>query len=257
MVTNAGLCGIESPAPIDVLRKSAANDACEVGEDEMALKVVGSGLGRTGTMSLKLALEQLGFTKCYHMVEVFMNPPHAGLWIAAAEGNPQWDKLFEGYAATVDYPGAAYWKQIWQHYPDSKVLHSVRDPEKWFESTQATIFSPQSPARQKALPPEMQKFFGSVLGEFGAKINNKTFMIDHFKRHTDDVIKTVPSDRLLVYEASQGWEPLCRFLGVPVPSTPFPRENSREQFIGRMQAGQTQTIEAMQERIQKELHRPG
>ena len=221
----------------------------------MALKVVGSGLGRTGTMSLKLALEQLGFSRCYHMVEVFMNPPHAPLWTAAAEGKPQWDTIFEGYAATVDYPGAAFWRQIWEHYPDAKVLHSVRDPEKWFESTQATIFSPRSPARQSALPPEMQKFFGTVLGTFGDKINNKEFMIDHFKRHTDDVIKTVPKDRLLVYEASHGWEPLCKFLDVPVPSTPFPRENTREQFIGRIEAG-PQTIEAMQERIQKEIHRP-
>jgi len=221
----------------------------------MALKVVGSGLGRTGTMSLKLALEQLGFAKCYHMIEVFMNPPHAEMWTAAADGKPQWDTLFEGYAATVDYPGARFWRQIWQHYPDSKVLHSVRDPEKWFESTQATIFSPQSPARHSQLPPHMKTFFEkSVFEEFRDKLHDKDFMIAHFKRHTEEVIKSVPKDKLLVYEASQGWEPLCKFLDVPVRTTPFPRENSREQFAARLQGG-APTIEKMQEAIQKELHR--
>ena len=221
----------------------------------MSLKIVGSGLGRTGTMSLKLALEQLGFVKCYHMVEVFMNPPHVPLWIAAAEGHPAWDKLFEGYAATVDYPGASYWRELAEHYPEAKVLHSVRDPEKWFESTQATIFSPQSPARQSSLPPEMQRFFKTVMGTFGDKINDREYMVAYFKAHTDEVVRTIPKERLLVYETGSGWEPLCKFLGVPVPATPYPRENTREQFIGRVAGGTPPNMDEMQKRIREELKR--
>jgi hypothetical protein len=223
----------------------------------MTLKVVGSGLGRTGTLSLKLALEQLGFTRCYHMVEVFMNPPHARLWIDAAEGRPDWNKLFEGYAATVDYPGARFWRELAEFYPDAKVVHSVRDAEKWFESTQATIFAEQSPARREGMPPEMKLFFEkTVFGEFGDRIHDRAYMLDLFKRHTDEVVGTISKERLLVFEVSQGWEPLCKFLGVPVPGTPFPRENSRETFNARLKDG-PQDLEHMQERIKQELHRPG
>src|SRR5689334_16175753 len=138
----------------------------------MSLKIIGAGLGRTGTMSLKLALEQLGFGPCYHMIEVFMNPPHVPLWIDAADGKPEWEKIFANYQSTVDYPGARYWKELAAFYPDAKVLHSVRDPQQWFESTQATIFSPNSPAR--SIPnPEMQTFFGKLLfNELGPRMQD-------------------------------------------------------------------------------------
>jgi sulfotransferase family protein len=227
----------------------------------VALKIVGSGLGRTGTLSLKLALEQLGYTRCYHMIEVFLNQPHAQLWIGAAEGRPEWEKLFDGYAATVDYPGAQFWRELADFYPDAKVLHSVRDPEKWFESTQATIFSPQSPARNMASP-EMKKFFEStVFREFGDKIHDREFLLAHFKRHTDEVVRTIPKERLLVYEVGSGWEPICRFLGVDVPDSPFPRENSREQFAARVERGRargdkTPNLEHMQQAIREEFKRP-
>src|SRR5262245_22761171 len=98
----------------------------------MALKVVGAGLGRTGTLSLKLALEQIGFGPCYHMVEVMMRPETAApLWIKAADGNPDWEAIFNGYAASVDYPGCAFWQQLADFYPDAKVILTVRDPEQW------------------------------------------------------------------------------------------------------------------------------
>ena len=227
----------------------------------MALKVVGSGLGRTGTLSLKRALEQLGFGPCYHMIEVFMNPPHAPLWIAAAEKRAQWEKLFEGYAATVDYPGARFWRELAAFYPDAKVLHSVRDPEKWFESTQATIFSPQSPARNMPSP-EMKAFFEStVFNEFGERIHDREFLLSYFKRHTEEVVRTIPKERLLVYEVSEGWEPLCKFLGVAVPDTPFPRENSREQFAARVARGRENgdappDVDRMRQALADEFKRP-
>jgi len=197
----------------------------------MALKVVGTGLGRTGTMSMKLALEQLGFGPCHHMVEVFARPDSVPLWIAAGKGQPEWDKIFADFGSVVDYPGAGFWRELTAYYPDAKVLHTVRDPEQWFESTQATIFAPGSMADNA--PPHMREFFATVVRELGDKRHDREFMVDYFKRHTAEVERTIPKDRLLVYESGQGWEPLCEFLGVPVPDTPFPRENSRAEFQAR------------------------
>jgi hypothetical protein len=204
-------------------------------EDVMALKVIGSGLGRTGTFSTKLALEQLGFGPCHHMVEVFMHPESAPLWVAASQGRGDWDAIFAGYQSMVDHPGCVYWRELMDHYPDAKVLHTVRDPDKWFESTQATIFAPNSPATNP--PPPMKAFFDTVHGWYRGDIHDRAHMTQVFRRHTEEVVATVPKDRLLVYDVSQGWGPLCEFLGVPVPDTPYPRENTTEQFQSRMALG--------------------
>jgi hypothetical protein len=198
----------------------------------MALKVVGSGLGRTGTMSLKLALEQLGLGPCHHMVEVFMHPESVPLWIAAGEGRPDWEAIFAGYASMVDYPGCKFWRELADFYPDAKVVHSVRDPQNWFESTQATIFAPNSLAL--GAPEPMRTFFAMITADFAGRLNDRDFMIDYFARHTERVVATIPKERLLVFEAKQGWGPLCEFLGVPVPDTPFPRENTRTDFQARV-----------------------
>ena len=203
----------------------------------MGLKVIGSGLGRTGTMSTKLALEQIGFTKCHHMVEVFMHPESLPLWIAAGEGKPDWDAIFDGYQAMVDHPGCAYWRELMDFYPDAKVLHTVRNPDKWFESTQATIFAPgRVPGRPGGPGGDggpMQTFFNHLHDWYGGDIHDRAFMLDFFRRHTEAVIAGVPKDRLLVFEVAQGWEPLCAFLGVPVPDTPYPRENTTADFQAR------------------------
>jgi hypothetical protein len=201
----------------------------------MPLKVVGSGLGRTGTLSLKSALEQLGFGPCHHMMEVFPRPESVPLWVEAAEGRPNWDAIFDGWNSMVDYPGAAYWRELAAYYPDAKVVHSVRDPDRWFESTQETIFNPAGGAMN---PPEhMRTFFKSITAVFGDKIHDRAFMTDYFRRHTEEVKAAIPPERLLIYEASQGWEPLCAFLGVDVPATPFPSVNSREEFKARQAGG--------------------
>jgi hypothetical protein len=205
----------------------------------MSLKIIGAGLGRTGTLSLKLALEQLGFGPCYHMVEVMLHPEATALWINAADGNPDWEAIFNGYVATVDYPGCGFWRQLADFYPDAKVLLTVRDPEEWFESTQATIFSPESVKRLGATP--MAPFFQKTAWRaFGDRIHDRQFMVDHFKRHNEEVQSSVPADRLLVYEVKQGWEPLCRSLNVPVPPTPFPRRNSREEMSAMMASHRTE-----------------
>lgn len=201
----------------------------------MTMKVIGSGLGRTGTFSLKLALEQLGFGPCHHMVEVFTHPESVPLWMDAGAGAPDWDAVFAGYQSMVDFPGCKFWRELMDFYPDAKVLHSVRDPQRWFESTQATIFAPGGPVDLAEGP--MGEFFAMVTSEYRGRLHDRDFMVDCFNRHTEAVLAAVPKDRLLVFEASQGWEPLCGFLGAPVPETPYPRENTREDFQTRTAAG--------------------
>jgi hypothetical protein len=197
----------------------------------MALKVVGTGLGRTGTLSMKHALEQLGFGPCHHMVEVFAHPESVPLWIAAAQGKPDWDSIFKDYSAMGDYPGCKYWRELVAYYPDAKVLLTIRDADSWFESTQATIFAPGSLAVMPQGP--LKPFFESIISAFGDHIHDRAFMTDYFRNHTEEVIRTVPKERLLVYQVGEGWDRLCPFLGVPVPATPYPSENSREEFRAR------------------------
>ena len=200
----------------------------------MALKIVGTGLGRTGTKSLQSALNILGCGPCHHMAEVFAHPESTRLWIEAAKGRPDWEAIFAGYCSVVDYPGAQFWRELVAYYPQAKVLHSIRDPDEWFDSTQATIFAPEGRAHR---PGAMAEFFQIVLGNFGDRLHDRAFMTDYFRKHTREVIRAIPAERLLVYEVSQGWEPLCEFLGVPVPGEPFPAQNSRAEFIARLQGG--------------------
>ena len=201
----------------------------------MGLKVIGSGLGRTGTLSTKLALEQLGFGPCHHMVEVFMNPQSVPLWVDAGNGKPDWDAIFDGYQSMVDHPGCAYWRELSAHYPNAKVLHTVRDPDKWFDSTQATIFAPGNLDRD--MPEPMATFFGQLKRFYGGDMRDRAFMTDFFRRHTEAVVGGVPKERLLVFDVREGWAPLCAFLGVPTPDTPYPRENSKDEFQARVAAG--------------------
>ena len=197
----------------------------------MALKVIGSGLGRTGTMSLKLALEQLGFGPCHHMMEMFRRPDTASLWVAAAEGRPDWEAIFDGYASMTDYPGVRYWRELVALYPDAKVVHTVRDPDAWFDSTQATIFAPDTPAT--APPPPLARFFETMTADIAEGMHDRAYMTAYMRRHDAEVQATVPKHRLLVYQVGQGWGPLCDFLGVATPDGPFPRENTREAFTAR------------------------
>jgi hypothetical protein len=180
-------------------------------------------------MSLKVALEILGFKPCSHMVEVWANPPSIDDWLQAANGRPNWRKIFDGYRATVDYPGCHFWRELTAAYPKAKVLLTVRDPGNWFESTQATIFSPMMRGRVGESPAAefLQK---TVWGDFGDGIDDRDRMIAAFEKHTAEVKRAIPRDRLLVLDVKQGWKPLCDFLGVPIPSRPFPKLNSRDEL---------------------------
>jgi Sulfotransferase domain len=224
----------------------------------MGLKLVGAGLGRTGTLSIKLALEQLGFGPCYHMTELFMHPTHAALWERAADGHPDWETLLSGYASTVDYPGCTFWRDLARSYPEAKVLLTVRDAHAWFDSTQQTIFSERNIQSIQGGSPLKEFFDKTVLRGFGDRIHDREFMIDHFARHNAEVERTIARERLLVYEAKQGWDPLCAFLGVPVPGQPFPHVNSREEYTrlhseeparGREAFGSDEMRKRMRERL--------
>lgn len=210
----------------------------------MALRVIGAGLGRTGTFTLKTALEALGFGPCHHMVEVLGNPEQVPFWNRAADGEAvEWDDVFAGYAATVDWPGCHFYAELARRYPEAKVILSSRDPERWYESMSETILKSMGMmgfAEGQPVPADHPMRFGGVI------IAQKTFGFDYgkanviaaFERHVQSVRDTIAPERLLEFEAAQGWEPLCAFLDVPVPATPFPRTNSREEFWEHVEKAQ-------------------
>ena len=201
----------------------------------MTLSVVGAGWGRTGTASLKLALEQLGLGPCHHMHEVMRTPGQLEHWEAAAADRPMdWETVFAGFRSAVDWPSAAFWRELAGIYPDAKVLLSVRPAERWWDSFSGTIKAllddprqPEQPnfARLRAM--SRQVIAGrSLHGAYGSRES----AIAAFERHVAAVREAIPADRLLVYDVAEGWEPLCRFLEVPVPDAPFPRTNSTAEF---------------------------
>ena len=209
----------------------------------MPLKVIGAGLGRTGTLSLKVALEELGFAGCYQMTEVLARPGHAQVWDAAARGEPvDWEVLFRGYQATVDWPGCNFYQDFLRLYPDAKVILSVRDPERWYDSARQTIYYVRHafPSWVTSLIPGM-RHLGRMLdrliwdGMFDGRFEDKAHAIGVFNRHNEEVKRAVPADRLLVYEVREGWGPLCSFLGVPIPEgKPFPHLNDVTEFRTRI-----------------------
>jgi hypothetical protein len=196
----------------------------------MALKVIGAGLGRTATFSLKFALEHVGLGPCYHMSEVFASARrNVPLWLDVAAGRPNWAAIFEGYQSTTDYPACSYWRELAEYYPDAKVILSVRDAESWFESVSETIFSQQMQGPLKDSP--IGSMMNAVIFDaFGGRVNDRAFMTNWFTRRNQEVIDALPPARLLVFSPKQGWGPLCEFLGVSVPSGPFPRVNSRDEI---------------------------
>jgi hypothetical protein len=206
----------------------------------MGLKIVGSGLGRTGTKSMQTALNRLGFGPCHHMVEVFQHPESMALWIEASKGKDVWDEIFKDYNSAVDFPVAAYWREVADKYPDAKVLHTTRDPDQWYESAYSTILSPESPATRQASGIQAE-FFTSLVGGIRTHMADRAYMTDYFRNHDAEVKATIAPERLLIYEVGSGWEPLCAFLGVPVPDEPYPSENSRAEFIARARAAQGDT----------------
>lgn len=193
-------------------------------------------------MSLKVALEELGFGPCYHMIELFGHPEHVALWEAASQGKPvDWEEIFSGYRATTDWPACSFYRELTKRYPDAKVILTVRDPGRWYESIYNTIYGLRSlissPVFRLAAPLRPGLGRAARMNDrliwqdtFGGNLEDRQHAIEVFERHNDEVKKYVPPERLLVYEVKEGWGPLCEFLGVEIPDKPFPHLNDADTF---------------------------
>jgi hypothetical protein len=201
----------------------------------MTLEIISPGFGRTGTSSLKFALEHLGVGPVHHMFEVRDNPHLLPPWQGFVEtGEIDWDAAFPGYRAQVDWPGARVWRELARDFPDAKVILSVRDPDEWFDSVQATIVPfvsgrGQHPnAHANAIAAMGYRLI--VEGVFDGRMDDRAYATRVFRQHIEEVRDTIDPARLLVYEVGSGWEPLCAFLGRDVPAITFPHLNSSRQF---------------------------
>jgi hypothetical protein len=234
------------------------------------LEVFGAGVGRTGTLSLKIALEKLGFGPCHHMrvlLEQQDQHERIALWRRAAAGRAvDWAEVYRGFSSSTDWPGARFWREITTAFPDAKVILTVRDPDSWYESSMKTIapivngtppgmerlpkwlvrvlpkvlgriptrVARRLPGRLSRLPvfPQLLRMAREVIleGVFHNRLSDRKYAIQRYNEHNETVQKEIPSDRLLVFDVRDGWEPLCEFLGVPVPDEPFPHSNKHEEI---------------------------
>lgn len=193
----------------------------------MALSVIGAGFGRTGTESMKLALEILGFGPCHHMKEVIADPDQLRIWRSIARGDePSWEEAFAGYRSAVDWPSAYFWRELSAYYPDAKVLLTLRSPESWYASMEKTIL------KTLRASTDTESIGIRLITErvFDRRIDDREHVIATYERNTAEVQAAFGRDRLLTYNIGDGWEPLCRYLGKPVPEAPYPRTNSAKEF---------------------------
>jgi hypothetical protein len=199
----------------------------------MSLKVIGAGLGRTGTTSLLVALRQLLNKPCYHMSEVFDNKGHPEIWQQATVGKlPDWLKFYHEYGATVDWPSAAFWSELSDVFPDALILLSERDSESWWNSASETIFQLDNiPGADEKKRTMLESLFSN---KFTPDYQDKDKAIAAYEKHNQNVKETAPKDRLLIWNATEGWEPICRALDLSVPDTPFPKVNTRQQWQDRI-----------------------
>ena len=201
----------------------------------MTLRVIGSGFGRTGTMSTKEALTHLGLGPCHHMVEVMENPAQPPLWKRLADGEPvDWEEVFAGYVSQVDWPGAHVWPQTMEAFPQARVIHTERPEEAWWNSFNGTIGRFFACANDLDLPPHIRDIFITMRrwlidGTF-SDFTDKDSAIAAYRRNNERVRELVPAERLLIFNVADGWGPLCEFLQLPVPGDAFPHRNPKKEF---------------------------
>ena len=197
--------------------------------------IIGAGLPRTGTESLKRALEILDYGPCYHMVDVIAHPAHLAVW-ESASADTDWDQLFAGYRAAVDFPAMYHWQQLAARYPQARVILGVRDAAAWYASITATVLAavkiipdddPVTARRRRLVRRDL------VEGLFAGRADDRAFMLKLFDSHRDRVCAALPATRLLLFDVRTGWAPLCTFLQRPVPAQPFPHVNARADFRQR------------------------
>ncbi len=212
------------------------------------MKLIGAGLPRTGTLSQKVAMEMLGLGPCYHMVNVLAELDLVSQWRRAVEGDGQWNEIFDGFESTVDWPGSYFYRELIDVYPDAKVLLSVRDGDAWAHSMRDTIWPTlygedlmrHLSAAREEIDPKWHAFCDLMRDMWGrsglmpAWDTTDEWMSNACRRFQEEVQADVPSDRLLVWSVAEGWEPLCEFLELPVPETPFPHLNDSQEFVNRI-----------------------
>lgn len=193
----------------------------------MSLQVIGVGHGRTGTESMRTALEMLGYAPCIHMMVILSDPDAEKSWRRVIQDdNPDWNAVYQGWTASMDFPGTYYWRELLAHFPDAKAILTARDPDSWFDSISRTI----SPILDKLTDPESigLKLMGEMV--FDNRWHERDHMIAHYEKHNADVIAEVTADRLYIHNLGEGWDGLCDFLGKPIPKEPFPHTNTGEKF---------------------------
>ncbi|MEQ9408966.1 MAG: sulfotransferase [Fuerstiella sp.] len=204
------------------------------------LQVIGLGYPRTGTMSLKHALETLLLGPCYHMIEVFRRPDDVAFWLSALETHGKdanWEQVFEDFQSTADCPGCCFWRPLLKAYPTARFILTVRDAEGWYDSCRSTIY--EAMMHPERAPDEVHRSVQQMARRlildsmFEGRFEDRDFALRRFREHHQAVIDAVPAEQLLVFDVADGWEPLCRFLKVDVPDLPFPRSNTRAEFQSR------------------------
>jgi hypothetical protein len=210
---------------------------------------------RTGTLTQKVALEMLGLGPCYHMVDVLSDLEQAELWEQALEGKAPWPEILGGFNSTVDWPAGYFYRELIDVYPEAKVLLSVRDPEAWERSMRQTVWAVRHgeslirllSSAQAHVNPQWQAFLNMIdhliwEGTFASGHAEPEQMIETMLRHNEEVQRVVPPERLLVWSVTEGWEPLCEFLELPVPDAPFPHANDRTEFLNRIIDGSLEAL---------------
>ena len=203
----------------------------------MSLKIIGASFGRTASLSLKKALEILGYTNCYHMSEVVTKPEHSELWLRAWKREFIWDDIFDGYQAAVDWPVAAFWPQLMEAYPEAKIILSTREPEAWYESAKNTIFKSMDEginSKNQAIRKRILMAKEIIVdGTFNGKLNDKKHCIKIYNENIARCKKEVDSDRLITFNPKDGWDSLCKQLACPIPNVDYPFINTTKEFEAR------------------------
>ena len=205
----------------------------------MTLKIIGAGFGRTGTYSLKLALEQLGFGPCHHMAEVINSPDQIELWNSVTDGKPDYGAIFSGFQSAVDFPASAYWQDILAANPDARVVLSYRSAESWYESFSQTILPliQNTDGWPEQARPWFELIEKVIIGKALAGHTDKDGILATYRANESAARALAAEGRALIFEARNGWRPLCDFLGVTVPAEPYPSTNPRAHFFDAVKAG--------------------
>lgn len=206
----------------------------------MSIDIIGLGVGRTGTYSLRMAINRLSYGPCHHMEEVLKQMDvQVPLWSETLKGNMNWSAIYDGYKSAVDWPTAAFYRALIKEYPSAKFILTERSPESWADSFGSTIYKllagrAQAPAKMH----DWLEMVTEVVTRTGFPQGlDRDGLMKGFKAHNQAVKETIPEEQLLVYQVKEGWEPLCKFLDEPVPDEPFPRTNNREEFWELVNAG--------------------